>query len=120
MPPLNRLDVFHSNTQASVPAVTARGVGASEPAVFVVTDGEPTLLGIPVFVASLVTVDNAMYDSQQSNQIPIKIRGTTPISRQPTFASLDALEPCMTKVIVAGISAVLEPSTAASATATSP
>ena len=34
-----------------------------------------------------------------------------------TFASMDALRPCMTKLCVAGISTILEPSASASATA---
>ena len=37
--------------------------------------------------------------------------------QHPTFASLDAFCPCVTELIVAGISAFLEPSTVASATA---
>ena len=37
-------------------------------------------------------------------------------SKKLTFAGLNALDPCMIKVCVTGISAVLEPSTAASAT----
>ena len=37
-------------------------------------------------------------------------------THERTFAGLNALDPCMIEVCVAGISAVLEPSTAASAT----
>ena len=37
--------------------------------------------------------------------------------QQPTFASLNALGPCVVKLCVACISTVLEPSTAASTTA---
>ena len=41
-----------------------------------------------------------------------------PAARTPTLTSLDALSPCMIKLCVADISTVLEPTTAASATAT--
>ena len=48
---------------------------------------------------------------------PPQCLGQNSDSPQLTFASLDALGPCMIKLRVAGISAVLEPSTAASAAA---
>ena len=39
------------------------------------------------------------------------------VSPQVTLASLDALSPCMIELVVAGISAVLKPSTPTSAAA---
>ena len=45
------------------------------------------------------------------------VHGPNSISPRPTFASLNALEPCISKLCFTGISAVLKPSTIASAAA---
>ena len=52
-----------------------------------------------------------------SLQLPSSIRPYTS-SRQLTFTGLDTVGPCMIKIRVGSVSAVLEPSTTASATTT--
>ena len=102
----------------------------------VVEGSVATLFGLAVPTTPVVAMDawsDAVCDRQQQNQFyrttPIKctsqnthIYTTHPnaASRQPTFARLDTLDPRMVKLCVPSISTILEPSTASSATATSP
>ena len=97
----------------------AEGIVTALETIVAIAEGRaPGLLKRSKPVVSIATVKtwSECHVSYAMNQCHIASQNST--FPQRTFASLDALGPCMIKFAVAGISALLEPSAAANTTAT--
>ena len=97
-----------------VTVATVFGTGAR--ALLVLT--MPFVLAVTVdTVRMLCTINSNKIQPASSCDIPESTLVKS-VSLQPTYASLDALYPCMIELFLAVVSTILEPSTPASTTAT--